>query len=116
MEALYKKLYSKYTTLKVFPFRSSSISTTSYLLTYLLLQTNKLSEFEDINKEQELKFLNFVSGNLILHNFSCFCCFDFFIILPNLSTNKLPMKCNCACSCELILRCSCRRVDRSLEE
>ncbi|WJX82410.1 hypothetical protein P8452_65175 [Trifolium repens] len=40
MEALYKKLYSKYTTLK----------------------TNKLSEFEDINKEQELKFLNFVSA------------------------------------------------------
>ncbi|KAK2396126.1 RecF/RecN/SMC N terminal domain-containing protein [Trifolium repens] len=40
MESLYKKLYSKYTTLK----------------------TNKLSELEDLNKEQELKFLNFVSA------------------------------------------------------
>ncbi|GAU10040.1 hypothetical protein TSUD_416280 [Trifolium subterraneum] len=41
MDAFYKKLYSKYTTLK----------------------TNKLSEFEEINKEQELKFLNFVSAS-----------------------------------------------------
>ncbi|AET02966.1 hypothetical protein MtrunA17_Chr8g0359191 [Medicago truncatula] len=40
MEALYKKLYSKYTTLK----------------------TNKLSELEDVHKEQELKFLKFVSA------------------------------------------------------
>ncbi|GAU13157.1 hypothetical protein TSUD_179000 [Trifolium subterraneum] len=43
MEALYKKLYSKYTTLK----------------------TNKLSEFDEINKEQELKFLNFVNDEAL---------------------------------------------------
>lgn len=40
MEALYKKLYSKYSTLK----------------------TNKLSELEELNNEQEAKFLNFVSA------------------------------------------------------
>ncbi|CAJ2671111.1 unnamed protein product [Trifolium pratense] len=40
LPALYQKLYSKYATLK----------------------TNKLSQFEEINKEQEHKFLDFVSA------------------------------------------------------
>ena len=69
MEALYKKLYTKYTTLKVLSlsYSLSLFFVFNYSLTYLFSQTNKLSELEDVNKEQELKFLKFVSG-IILHS------------------------------------------------
>lgn len=69
MEALYKKLYTKYTTLKVLSlsYSLSLFFVFNYSLTYLFSQTNKLSELEDVNEEQELKFLKFVSG-IILHS------------------------------------------------
>ncbi|WVZ05695.1 hypothetical protein V8G54_019041 [Vigna mungo] len=65
MEVLYSKLYDKYTKLKVCSFINNRqrllrfVSDSSF---YLSLKSKKLSELDHLNKEQEVKFVNYLSA------------------------------------------------------
>ncbi|KAD4385620.1 hypothetical protein E3N88_25789 [Mikania micrantha] len=70
MEALYSKLYDKYTKLKVYlsPFSSSSFQCTNNSVDFVLISclttalAKKASEMEQISLDQEEKFKTYVSG------------------------------------------------------
>ena len=68
MEILYSKLYDKYTKLKVCSFIDNQHRLLGFVIDSLFslsFQSKKLSDLDHINKEQEVKFVNYLTGTFL---------------------------------------------------